>query len=81
MGTEDARLIDRISQQLDAGVLPREHPKKIFGATAWAMPAADAAIACVQVKGSLNSRPPGEPTGGTSAALGCGKANRFAGGC
>jgi hypothetical protein len=31
MGTGDGRLADRIRQQLNAGVLPREHPKKIFG--------------------------------------------------
>jgi hypothetical protein len=31
MSTGDARLVDRIRQQFDAGALPRQHPKKIFG--------------------------------------------------
>jgi hypothetical protein len=31
MSTEEARLVDRIRQQFDAGVLPRQHPKRVFG--------------------------------------------------
>jgi hypothetical protein len=31
MSTEEARLVDRIRQQFDAGALPRQHPKRVFG--------------------------------------------------
>jgi hypothetical protein len=31
MSTGDAPLIDRIRQKFDAGALPREHPKNIWG--------------------------------------------------
>jgi hypothetical protein len=31
MSIEEARLVDRIRQQFDAGFLPRQHPKRIFG--------------------------------------------------
>jgi hypothetical protein len=31
MSTGDAPLADRIRQKLDAGALPRDHPKKILG--------------------------------------------------
>jgi hypothetical protein len=31
MSTEQARLVDRIRQQFDAGALPRQRPKRIFG--------------------------------------------------
>jgi hypothetical protein len=31
MSTGDDRLVDRIRQQFDAGALPRQRPKRVFG--------------------------------------------------
>jgi hypothetical protein len=46
------RLVDQIRQQFDAGALPRQQPRRIFGGCGVAMSAAVAAIGCT-VQGSL----------------------------